>query len=98
MIEVKHLIKRYGTHTAVNDVSFSIDKGRIYGFLGPNGAGKTMNTANQVCLRQIACRHSAILSLSTTLVLHIRLLHTAGITTASTANTIRHPSIGQITK
>lgn len=41
MIEVKHLIKRYGTHTAVNDVSFSIDKGRIYGFLGPNGAGKT---------------------------------------------------------
>lgn len=45
MIEVKNLVKRYGTFTAVNDVSFSIDKGRIYGFLGPNGAGKstTMN-------------------------------------------------------
>lgn len=45
MIEVKHLTKRYGTHTAVSDLSFTIDKGQIYGFLGPNGAGKstTMN-------------------------------------------------------
>ena len=45
MIEVKHLTKRYGSHTAVNDLSFTIEKGVIYGFLGPNGAGKstTMN-------------------------------------------------------
>ena len=45
MIEVSHLTKRYGGHTAVSDLSFSIGKGRIYGFLGPNGAGKstTMN-------------------------------------------------------
>lgn len=45
MIEVKHLTKRYGNHTAVSDLSFSIEKGRIYGLLGPNGAGKstTMN-------------------------------------------------------
>lgn len=45
MIEVSHLTKRYGGHTAVSDLSFSIEKGRIYGFLGPNGAGKstTMN-------------------------------------------------------
>lgn len=45
MIEVKHLTKRYGGHTAVSDLSFEIDKGVIYGFLGPNGAGKstTMN-------------------------------------------------------
>lgn len=45
MIEVKHLVKKYGDHTAVDDLTFSIDKGRIYGFLGPNGAGKstTMN-------------------------------------------------------
>lgn len=45
MIEVKHLVKKYGGHTAVDDLTFSIDKGRIYGFLGPNGAGKstTMN-------------------------------------------------------
>lgn len=45
MIEVKHLYKRYGNHTAVTDLSFTIEKGQIYGFLGPNGAGKstTMN-------------------------------------------------------
>ena len=45
MIEVQHLTKRYGNHTAVADLSFSIQKGQIYGFLGPNGAGKstTMN-------------------------------------------------------
>ena len=45
MIEVKNLVKKYGNHVAVNDLSFKIEKGRIYGFLGPNGAGKstTMN-------------------------------------------------------
>lgn len=45
MIEVKNLTKRYGSFTAVRDVSFSIEKGHIYGLLGPNGAGKstTMN-------------------------------------------------------
>lgn len=45
MIEVKHLTKRYGDYTAVSDLSFTIEKGQIYGFLGPNGAGKstTMN-------------------------------------------------------
>ena len=45
MIEVKHLTKRYGKHTAVEDVSFTVEDGCIYGLLGPNGAGKstTMN-------------------------------------------------------
>lgn len=45
MIEVNHLTKVYGDHTAVSDLSFKIEKGQIYGFLGPNGAGKstTMN-------------------------------------------------------
>lgn len=45
MIEVKHLTKSYGNHTAVKDLSFTIEKGMIYGFLGPNGASKstTMN-------------------------------------------------------
>ena len=45
MIEVRNLVKKYGSHMAVNHLNFTIEKGRIYGFLGPNGAGKstTMN-------------------------------------------------------
>lgn len=45
MIEIKNLIKCYGDNIAVNNISFSVDKGEILGFLGPNGAGKstTMN-------------------------------------------------------
>ncbi len=45
MIQVENLVKKYGSHVAVNNLSFTIEKGKIYGFLGPNGAGKstTMN-------------------------------------------------------
>ncbi|MBU5479282.1 ABC transporter ATP-binding protein [Eubacterium sp. MSJ-13] len=45
MIEVKNLVKKYGTHAAVNDLSFTVETGKVVGFLGPNGAGKstTMN-------------------------------------------------------
>ena len=45
MIEVSNLVKKYGDHTAVDHLSFQIEKGKIYGFRGPNGAGKstTMN-------------------------------------------------------
>ena len=45
MIEVHHLTKRYGTHLAVEDLSFTVEQGTVYGLLGPNGAGKstTMN-------------------------------------------------------
>jgi ABC-2 type transport system ATP-binding protein len=41
MIEVQHLTKRYGPFTAVDDITFRVEKGEILGFLGPNGAGKT---------------------------------------------------------
>ena len=41
MIEVQHLTKRYGRVTAVDDVTFRVERGEILGFLGPNGAGKT---------------------------------------------------------
>lgn len=45
MISVEHLTKYYGNHLAVDDISFEISQGHVYGFLGPNGAGKstTMN-------------------------------------------------------
>jgi ABC-2 type transport system ATP-binding protein len=41
VIEVQHITKRYGRVTAVDDVSFRVERGEILGFLGPNGAGKT---------------------------------------------------------
>jgi len=40
-IEVSHLIKKFGSLTALNDISFSVGEGETFGFLGPNGAGKT---------------------------------------------------------
>ncbi len=45
MIKVTGLVKRYGSHVAVDHLSFQVETGQIYGFLGPNGAGKstTMN-------------------------------------------------------
>ena len=45
MIKVEHLTKKYGEVLALDDLSFEIEEGQVYGFLGPNGAGKstTMN-------------------------------------------------------
>ena len=44
-MEINHLVKKYGSHVAVDDLSLTVEPGKIYGFLGPNGAGKstTMN-------------------------------------------------------
>jgi ABC-2 type transport system ATP-binding protein len=41
MIQAQHLVKRFGDVTAVDDVSFDVQRGEIFAFLGPNGAGKT---------------------------------------------------------
>lgn len=41
VIDVKHLTKKFGDHLAVDDISFEVNAGEIFGFLGPNGAGKT---------------------------------------------------------
>jgi len=45
LIEINHLVKKYGEHVAVDDLTLTVKPGKIYGFLGPNGAGKstTMN-------------------------------------------------------
>jgi len=47
-IEVQHLVKTFGKHEAVKDLSFTIGKGEIFGLLGPNGAGKS-TTINMLC-------------------------------------------------
>ena len=41
IIDVKHLAKSFGSFEAVKDVSFSVQRGDVFGFLGPNGAGKS---------------------------------------------------------
>ncbi len=48
MIAVDHLTKKFGDLIAVDDVSFAVEEGTIFGFLGPNGAGKT-TTINILC-------------------------------------------------
>lgn len=48
IIEVDHLVKKFGPLTAVADISFQVKEGEIFGFLGPNGAGKT-TTINILC-------------------------------------------------
>jgi len=48
IIEVENLVKRFGPVTAVDNISFNVAPGEIFGFLGPNGAGKT-TTINILC-------------------------------------------------
>src|SRR5438034_4337756 len=49
MIHVEHLTKRYGPKTAIDDVTFTVEKGEVLAFLGPNGAGKTTTMRILTC-------------------------------------------------
>src|SRR5579884_659363 len=49
MITVQQLTKKYARHTAVDHISFQVEKGQIVGFLGPNGAGKTTTMRMLTC-------------------------------------------------
>jgi len=61
IIEVEKLVKKFGDFPAVNDVSFFVEQGEIFGFLGPNGAGKT-TTINILCTLMKPTSGSAILN------------------------------------
>ena len=52
-VRARHLIKRYGELTAVNDISFDIFEGECFGFLGPNGAGKTSTMKMLSCVSPV---------------------------------------------
>ena len=54
IVSVKNLIKSYGEFTAVNDISFEVDRGEVFGILGPNGAGKTSTLEMIEGLREIS--------------------------------------------
>jgi len=61
VIEARHLTKRYGGATAVNDVSFTIAPGEIFGLLGPNGAGKTTTILMLLGLTEITGGEARVL-------------------------------------
>ena len=60
-IEVKSLVKKYGSLTAVDSISFTINKGEIFSFLGPNGAGKTTTVEILECLRKPTSGQASVL-------------------------------------
>jgi len=59
ILELQHLSKRYGDHVAVDDLSFSVPRGSVFGLLGPNGAGKT--TTIRMVMRIIASDSGTVL-------------------------------------
>jgi ABC-2 type transport system ATP-binding protein len=59
ILEIRHLSKRYGDHVAVDDLSFSVPRGSVFGLLGPNGAGKT--TTIRMVMRIIAADSGTVL-------------------------------------
>jgi ABC-2 type transport system ATP-binding protein len=59
-IEVEHIVKKYGEFTAVDDVSFSVKEGEIFGLLGPNGAGKSTLIRMMTTLIPITAGHARI--------------------------------------
>ncbi len=59
ILEIQNLCKRYGDHVAVDDISFSVPRGSVFGLLGPNGAGKT--TTIRMIMRIIASDSGTVL-------------------------------------
>src|SRR5271166_2716343 len=59
-IEVEHIVKKYGDFTAVDDVSFNVKEGEIFGLLGPNGAGKSTLIRMMTTLIPITAGHARI--------------------------------------
>jgi ABC-2 type transport system ATP-binding protein len=63
-LSVQHLVHRYGSHHAVNDISFTVDAGQCFGLLGPNGAGKSTLLSILSCYRQATAGEALLLGQS----------------------------------
>jgi ABC-2 type transport system ATP-binding protein len=63
VIEVRSLAKKYGSFTAVDDISFNVEKGEVFAFLGPNGAGKTTTVEILECLKTPTSGNISLLGL-----------------------------------
>jgi len=61
VIQVDSLVKKYGNLAAVNDISFTVNRGEIFSFVGPNGAGKTTTVEILVCLRDLTAGNASVL-------------------------------------
>jgi ABC-2 type transport system ATP-binding protein len=62
-ISAEHLVRRFGTFTAVNDISFQVQRGEIFGFLGPNGSGKTTVIKMLTGLLPLSDGHATVMNL-----------------------------------
>jgi ABC-type multidrug transport system ATPase subunit len=62
-ISARHLVRRFGTFTAVNDISFQVQRGEIFGFLGPNGSGKTTVIKMLTGLLPLSDGHATVMDL-----------------------------------
>jgi ABC-2 type transport system ATP-binding protein len=62
-ISAEHLVRRFGTFTAVNDISFRVQRGEIFGFLGPNGSGKTTVIKMLTGLLPLSDGHATVMDL-----------------------------------
>jgi ABC-2 type transport system ATP-binding protein len=61
VIQVDSLVKKYGNLAAVNDISFTVNRGEVFSFVGPNGAGKTTTVEILVCLRDLTAGNASVL-------------------------------------
>ena len=79
MISVEHLTKWYGDFKAVDDLSFEIDEGHVYGFLGPNGAGKstTMNIITMITMKNVVADVDTITTMIMNIIITITMKNAA---------------------
>ena len=79
MISVEHLTKWYGDFKAVDDLSFEIDEGHVYGFLGPNGAGKstTMNIITMITMKNVVADVDTITTMIMNIIITIMMKNAA---------------------